>query len=397
MKIISIAIKDLIITFKDRKALALIILMPLVLIFVLGLCLSSMFGNAGYRIKRFDVAITLRDNGEYAKHFVNFLESDEIKKMINLKNMNEAKAMEEVKSGKTAALIVVPEDYSDKVRKGEAVKIKVYEDPGNSLRARIVEGLVSSYAGVASSVEGAIGAAGTLLGEYKVDGNAILPEIMKIANAGGQKITENNVGRKKNLSAMQYYAASMLVMYILFVGMLGIASMIEERENRTLQRLMGTTVSKAAVLGGKLLGLFILGVFDVTILILFTKLFFKVDWGNSIQGIITLSAAMIFGACGFAMMISTIFKTSRSVDTVTPVLIMVMSFIGGSMYPLAGMPQVMQTLSKTMLNNWALRGFLNLMLGDGLKSVVMNSLVLCGFGIVFMILGITRLNLQREQ
>jgi ABC-2 type transport system permease protein len=130
------------------------------------------------------------------------------------------------------------------------------------------------------------------------------------------------------------------------------------------------------------------------ILILFTHFAFGVDWGNSLGGLIVLSLAMIFAACGFGMFIATIFKSSKAVNSMSPAMVMVMAFIGGSMFPLFALPPVLQTVSKITLNNWALRGYMSIMLGDGINSIITPVIVLCVMGTAFLTAGISRLRLN---
>lgn len=395
MRIISIAFKDLLITIKDKKAMAMIVLMPIVLIFVLGMALSSMFSGGGGAIKQFDVALVNKDGGEYAESFKEFLNSEDIKKMVNVIEMDYAEAETKVKKGEIPALILLPEDYSRSVKEGIQAKIQIYKDPGSELKGQVIEGLVKSYTSVGSSVKGAVAAADSVFKEYNLDSSMMIPQVMKVVNdSTTSELKESKEENLQNISSMQYYSAAMLVMYILFVGMLGTASIIEEREQKTLLRLMGTTVSKTTILTGKLLGLFILGVLDVSVLILFTKFIFKVNWGSSTLGIIILSAAMIFAASGFAMFIAALFKSSKAVDSATPAIVMIMSFMGGSMFPLMAMPSILQNISKITLNNWALRGYISLMTDGTISSIITPTLVLGAIGIIFLTVGISRLKLQ---
>lgn len=395
MRILSIAFKDLLITLKDRKALALILLMPIALIFVLGMGLSSMFKQNGVEIKKFDVAFVNRDNGEIADHFKEFMESEEIKKMIALKEIDENEAMKMVKKGDLAALIVLPMNFSDNIKKGLDTKIEIYEDPGSPMRGKIVESLIKSFAGLTSSIQSSVEAVDPVFKQYNLDGSMILPYVMKsLENTSDVEFNQRNLEKSNSLSAMEYYSAAMLVMFILFVASVGTTSIIEERENKTLLRLMSTTLSKGTILAGKLLGLIFLGIFDVSALIIFTRFAYGVNWGSSPSGLILLSLSMIFAASGFAMFIATIFKTSKSVFAVSPAVIMVMSALGGSMFPILAMPPVLQTISKVTLNNWALRGYLSLMMDGTVNSVTTPVIVLFAIGAVFLTVGISRLRLN---
>jgi len=395
MKLLSIAWKDFMVYVTDRRSIALIVLMPIILILVLGVCLSTVFSNGGMSIDNFEVAVVDKDKDQFATQFIDFLKSEDIKKLVTVIQIPEDEARDRVSRGKIPAMIVLPEGYSKAIHEDREAKIELYLDPGDAFRGKIVEGLVKSYSGVLAAVHGANDAADTVFKDYGLNGNLITPAVMKtISEIDGTGLAENTVQKKQSLSAMQYYSAGILVMYILFVGMLGTISVIEEREQKTLLRLMSTTVSRGVILSGKLLGLYFLGVFDVMVLIIFTKFAFGVDWGSSIPGLVVLSGAMIFAACGLAMLIASLMKSARAVGAINPVIVMLLSMLGGSMIPLFVMPPVMQILSKITLNNWALNGYISLMFHSGFQSIITPALVLCAMGSVFLTVGIMRLKLN---
>lgn len=393
MKILHISFKDLLITLKDKKSIALIILMPIVLIFVLGLGLSNVFNKTtSVTINKFDVAVADKDNGKYSAEFKDLLKSKEMSKMMNLKTMSEVSAKDKVKNDQLPVLIVIPKGYSKNIEAGEKANIEIYYDPASNLDAKTVESFVKSYTSTVSSIQAAAYASNGQLKNYKLDGRMILSKLVSQTEEKTSKLSESSLKAKDKLSAMQYYSAAMLAMYILFVGSLGTSSMLQEREDGTFNKLFTTTTSKFEILSGKVFGVFFLGIFDVVILIAFTKLIFNVSWGNSLPGLIVLSLAMIFAACGFSIFLSLIFKTSKSVSLTSAVIIMIMAFIGGSMYPLSQMPAIMQNASKSMLNNWALRGYLSLMMGGNFGSIVIPSIVLLVIGILLLLCGTLKFN-----
>ena len=384
MKIIYIGFKDLLITLRDKKALALLILMPIALIFVLGLGLNNAF-NSSTEIEKFDVAISDYDNGQYAKEFKDFLKSKEIKKIISLKEMKESTAKEKVKSGKLPVLLVIPKGYSESIEKGQKANIEIFKDAGSEFKGKMVESFVKSYTGAVSSIQCAVDASGKELSKYKLRGEMILPKLLETTKTEAYK--EKSLTADNNITSMQYYSAAMLAMYILFVASMGTTYMIAEREEGTLNKLLSTKVSRRDIILGKSLGTFFIGVFDTVILILFTKYVFNVNWGNSLTGLIIISLCTIFSACGFAMFMAVILKTTKAVNSASSDIIMIMSFLGGSMYPLYQMPDAMQKMSKFMMNNWALRGYLGLMTKGGLNSIVEPSIILVIIGTVLLIAG----------
>lgn len=395
MKIWSIALKDLHVILKDKQALALIILMPIVLILVLGLSLNSMFSGSEAKMEAIEVGFVDLDGSDDSKSIKSFLESDSLSSYIHVTEMKEQEALERVKNGDLASAVIVPENYSSNIEDGGRTQIRLYEDKGNALESSIVGSIMNNYAGMSSAMLAAADAAGSLLTEYTIPGESIIPALMESVSYSESVVSEGNItGDSKGLSAIQYYSAAVVSMYILFVGMLGTTSIIEEREDQTLRRLLTTKAGKAEILTGKFVGLTILGIMDVAILILFTKYVFRVEWGNSLAGLIVLSLAMTFAASGLAMLLATLFKTSKTADIVNPAVIMLMAFVGGNMMPIYDMHPVLQNAANMLLNNWALKGYLNLMVNNGFSSIITPSIVLCSMGVVFLSLGISRLKLQ---
>lgn len=186
----------------------------------------------------------------------------------------------------------------------------------------------------------------------------------------------------------------MVAMYILFVGMIGTSSIIEERENNTLMRLLTTKASRTDIVLGKFLGIFLIGIMDIAIIILFSKFVFGVTWGNSFGGLLLLSSMLFFAASGLALMIATFFKSSKAVNTLNPVIIMIMGFVGGNMIPVYEMNINFQKVGNFLLNSWGMREYLNLMINNGLKSILLPSIVLFAMGVFFLLIGIPRLRLQ---
>lgn len=393
MKFLDIALKDLMITLKNKRTVIMFIIMPLTLITVLGMALSSVFSDNKTSIKSFDIAIADEDGGSYGKQFKAFLASDNIKKIINVKDLSYNEALAKVKKGDIPVLIKIPKGYSDAITKGGSMNLEIYKDPGEDLDGKIVESLVESYTKASSSVSGAVKAAYPVFEAQGLNSSVLIPKLMASLEASNSSLKESSIS-SNSLSAIQYYSAAMLVMYILFVAMTGTSSIIEEREQKTLLRLMGSSAKRSTIISGKILGFFFIGVFEVLVIILFTKFLFKVDWGSSLPAVALISASMLLASCGIAITIATIFKSSRAVEAFSSPFVMIISFVGGSMFPIYTMPDTMQKIAKLAPNNWALRGYLDVMQGGGINSALTPALVLCSIGIVLLIFGTIKLKLN---
>lgn len=395
MNIISIALKDLKILLKDKRAMALVVLMPIVIIWILGLSLQSLFDDNKANIGKNEIALVDYDNTDESKKIKSFLESDTVSEYIKLVNYDEDEAKEKVKSGDLTALIIINKGYNKVFTNDGEAKITLYKDKGNEVGGSVIQSIINKYSEENSNLLLSGEAADSEFEKYSLPGEMVIQGIIDSIDLEKETVKDDGINDSgKGLSAMQYYSAAMVCMYIMFVGMVGSSSIAEERENNTLKRLLTTKATKTTIVVGKFLGIFLLGLLDNLILILFTKFVYNVNWGNDIIGLILLSVSMTFAASGLAMLIATLFKNSRTIDMVNPVIILVISFIGGNMIPLYEMSEKLRQFSKILFNNWALRGYLNLMVDNRYTAVLPNCGVLVIIGVILLSIGINRLNIE---
>ena len=74
---------------------------------------------------------------------------------------------------------------------------------------------------------------------------------------------------------LAYFAPGMALMFLMYTVSYGGRSILAERSQGTLPRLLVSPTSNAQFLGGKVLGVFLMGVAQVGILILASAMFFK--------------------------------------------------------------------------------------------------------------------------
>jgi len=166
-------------------------------------------------------------------------------------------------------------------------------------------------------------------------------------------------------------------------------SILAERSQGTLPRLLVSPTSTAQVLGGKVLGIFFTGVAQVGILILASSVFFGVKWGDA-AGLIVLILAVVFGATGWAMLLTALARTPAQVGTIGSALMLIFGILGGSFVNLEQMPSLVLLLSKITPNAWGLDGFTTLALGGTLTNLMepITALLIMGavlFGIAVVL------------
>ena len=398
MKLLAIALKDTKILIRDRMALLVLLAMPLTIIAILGMALGSLWSGET-AINKFDIAVVDYDQGNVSKLFIDdILGSKDMKKILTVTNPGEKKARAAVANGDLAAAIIIPKGFSDAINKGEDARMEVLSDPGQQIRAGVVRSVTESFAvhassvliAVKTSVETLAGSGAVPFGQVGALSKKLAEEAQEDLHDPQVTVVKKTTGGEKSVSAMQYYSAGMGVMFILFGSMFGAFSLLEERRQITLARMMAAPVSRTTILCGKLGGIFLIGLMQFAVIVAATRVLYSVDWGQSVIGVVLLASSTVLAATGMAIFIASVTKTQGSAAGLSQTLIQGMAALGGSMMPLSVMPPAMQGASKFTINYWAITGFNDLMLGNGFEAVLINCLILVGMALVFMALGIAR-------
>ena len=110
--IFQIAMKDLKIVFRDKKALAIMLVMPAVIMFILGNALGPMFEDSN-PIERFTVVVVNKDEGILSQVLINDVFRKHGSDVLNtFLESDEDKANEMLKNKKVSSVVIIPEGFT---------------------------------------------------------------------------------------------------------------------------------------------------------------------------------------------------------------------------------------------------------------------------------------------
>jgi ABC-2 type transport system permease protein len=412
--IFQIAIKDLKIVFRDKKALAIMLVMPAVIMFILGNALGPMFEDSN-PIERFTVVVVNEDEGILSQVLINDVFRKHGSDVLNtFLESDEDKANEMLKNKKVSSVVIIPEGFTRRFFEGYDTNIAVKTQADQQYKASIVKSITdgfcrqvflywaaaSSGVEVLSEVPKEEGILGEKSEEFPPDLNSLMFDMQQKTGEGilefYEDIESNGEGQEKHetVSGMQYYSAAMLVMFILFGASTGTKLMVEERQSNTLGRLLTTGVGKVSLVAGKFLGLLLITFTQAMILIVFTRFSYGVDWGRSIDGVVIITVCAAFSGSGLGMMIGSMAKTSSGAEGLSQLFIQTFTIIGGGMMPLYMMPGFLRVIAKGTLNWWAVNGYYDLMLGSGFTDILPCCGVLVLMGVLYLGIGVARFKTQ---
>jgi ABC-2 type transport system permease protein len=184
----------------------------------------------------------------------------------------------------------------------------------------------------------------------------------------------------KELDTKSFFAAGMAVFFLFFTVQFGVTSLLEERSDGTLARLLAAPITRASILGGKLLTSFALGVISMAVLVVATSLLFGARWGNPL-GVAVLIVAAIASALGIMSLIATLARNAEQAANWQSVTSVVLGLLGGTFFPVSQAPGVLSTLTFFAPQAWFLRGLGDLR-GGSLSVIWVPTGAMLGFAAV---------------
>jgi len=386
-KILTIMWKDVRVLFGDWAAVALIIAGPLVLALGLGLVTGG-FGPAGApAIGRIPVLVVDQDGGQFATALSDLLSSDDLSDLVAAEMLADADAARaRVADGQATAAVIIPPGFSDSFvpdttgQMPAAIAVQVYGDPGAPIGAAVVRGIVEEFAARVDT-----GVAGVRLGlsVLATSGTASPAELAAIGPQMGEQLggdttaatslvrvnrVDATAGGGDDFNPLAYFAPAMALLFLMYAVSLGARTLLAERREGTLPRMLAAPVTSGQVLGGKVGGIFLGGFLQLGALIVLTTLLFQLRWGNPLIVLLLIVAAAL-AATGWALLIAAAAANASQVINLGMAVTLLFGILGGSFVPLDDAWPALDLLSRITPNRWALDGFTALAAGEPAAAV----------------------------
>lgn len=363
-----IAAKDLRQRLRDRSAIMVAVVVPLGLAFVF----NATLGGISTEGVAFRYGVVDEDRSEISAVFVDeVLPAVEEGGAIRVRSVpSDAEGRRSVEVGDLDALLVVPAGFGAAVEGSGAAEIRVVGDVDEPTAAQVARSIASTFVADLNAVRVAVA---TVADPHATD-PAELDALVERAVAVPTPVDVVDVtATTKELDVTTYYAAGMAVFFLFFTVQFGVASLLDERKDGTLSRLLAAPIGRSAILGGKLLTSFVIGTLSMTTLIVATSLLLGADWGDWI-GVALLVLSGVLAATGVMSIVATLAKTSEQAGNWQSIIAVVLGMLGGVFFPISQAPGFLPTLSLVTPQAWFLRG-LSDMAGDTGWTVVLPAVL----------------------
>ena len=384
-----IAGKDLKERLRDRSALMVAFLVPLGLAFIFNLTLGGLSTGG----TAFTFVVVYADRSEVSRLFSEqVLGQVEAGGAIEVREAeSEQAARQLVEDGEAAAAFVVPAGFGVAVQGTAGAELRVIGDVDEPTGSQVARSIARRFTADLDAVRLSVG---TVLGaEAGAVDQSELQALSERAAAIANPVEVVDVtATTKELDITTYYAAGMAVFFLFFTVQFGVASLLDERKDGTLSRLLAAPIRRASILGGKLVTSFVLGVVSMTTLIVATSLLLGARWGSPL-GVALLVLSGVLAAMGVTALVATLAKTAEQAGNWQAIIAVVLGMLGGVFFPISQVSGALSKLSLLTPQAWFMRGLSDLA-GGGDWSVVLPS-VLAMLAFAAVLGGIAMLRLDR--
>jgi ABC-2 type transport system permease protein len=422
MKLLDIALKDLLRSFRNAMFLVFGLLLPLLtaglFYFAFG---GSTSDGGGFELPQTQVIVVNLDqaSGDFsAGEILLDILREAIPGLLHVSETGDwTAARQSVDRQEAAVAILIPAEFSTTTLSLEgASTIEIFRDPTLTMGPDIVSTLVRGFVDALAGSRIAASTTHTQLSAHGIDLDARQIEEVAIQYAGwistvtgpGSRQTDQNVaaslfhllpaskGDQESSNAMAsmlgQIMAGMMVFYVFFTGAATAQSILQEEEAGTLPRLFTTPTSQVAILGGKFTAAFALLTAQVFVLVLVSSLAFAIDWGPP-RAVALVTAGLVILASSFGIFITSFLKDTRQSGIIYGGVMTVMGMVGMIGVFTAGAastPLAVRQAALLVPQGWAIRGWQLLLDGADIPQVLLTVSVMLAAGAVFFAIGVLR-------
>ncbi len=375
---------------RDRAAFVLAFIVPVVFFYVFASIFGGSYSRAATR--QIPVAVVDEDATPNSRRFVDALKRDKGLRVLDVKTLpggrtspipDAATAEKMVREGDVSLALIVPKGFGSAPIRfgpgGDAPKLSILADTSDPIAPQVLSGLLQKVA--MTSMPDVLAQTGIDQverwgGDLTPEQRARLEKNVASLRGAGEPAGDGSaaglvpveirdvLGERKKNPTVAVFAAGLGVMFLLFSAAGAGGALIEEVESGTLDRILSTRVTMTQLLLGKLLYLSCVAVAQLTVMFLWGELFFGLELHRHIPGFIVMAVVTALASSAFGLVLAAIARTRMQLVALSNLLILVMSALGGSMFPRYLLSETVQKIGLVTLNAWAIDGFMKVFWRD---------------------------------
>ena len=367
-----IVVKEFLQTFRDARMRAMIIIAPIFQLIIFGFAIST-------EIVRTRTVVIDRDNTSYSRNLLSTIFSThEFVFLKKVQDLKEAKRL--IEKGEARVILYIPYGFERTIKRGSAPELMVLIDGTESNSAITINGYINNIVNrwwqkIAKKE----------IFDFKVSA-IVLP------NVESEPRLWYNPELKSSHFMIPGITGFILVITTMIMTAMGIT---REYETGTMEQIFVTPVKPVELIIGKTLPFVLVGLLDVTLIIVFARIIFALPVRGSLALFFLLTFGFLLSMIGIGIFVSTISKTQEQAMLTAFFIILPFILLSGFFFSIRSMPLPAQLF--TYIN--PLRYFIEsargiFLKGTGISAHWKNVLILYIFGFAILLLSTKRFRKQ---
>ena len=418
MKILDIALKDLLRSFRSLFAVGMMVVAPILITALMYFAFGGLSSGTSdlpavkVGIVNLDVPPAGAPAGVAISSSLHDMFFDESVKswLTAIDYADESAARAAVDSQEIGVAVIIPEGLTETMLSAQgSADILIVQDPSLTIAPVIVRSMVSS---LLEGVSGGGTAFRVISQRLQANGQSLdpagLPALLEAYStwyADFQRDLFNNpdkaalvvlapsAGAEAQADPLSSMVGSIfvgqMVFFAFYTGAYAMMSILREEEEGTLARLFTTPTDRTSILSGKFVAVFLTVVLQGLVLMSVAHFAFNVTWGEPAAVALTL-VGQVIAAAGLGVLLISYTKTTKQAGPMLGGVLTTLGMLSGLFTLNINMPEAFMRISYLTPQGWVMRGWTLTLAGLPATEVLLPFTIMALMGIVMFAIGAVR-------
>ena len=416
MKIMDIALKDMLRNFRSTFAIGMMFFVPLLITGLIYLAFGGGGSGEHPAMAATHVLVVNQDtppagSPDFSSLLLQLLNDPSVANLLQAAPAaSEADAVAAVNAQNAGVAVIVPPGFAQAILSGAGrPEVRILQDPTLTVSPQIVRNMVRMLVDGASGARIALqtsqqrsaalglspeNSSGALLQAYQNWYTGFQSSLYQNAQSAvvTQAPTQTGSSPSQGIDMQHVLAmilSGMAIFFGFYTGAFSMMSILKEDEEGTLARIFSTPTSRTSILAGKFLAVLLMVTVQGVVMILAGIVLFKVNWGNPLVVLLAL-VGEVLAATSLGVLLISLIKNTRQAGPVLGGGLSVLGMFGGLMtVAVTGMPPIFDTLGLFTPQGWVLRSWKLTLAGAAPAEMLLPLAVLVAMSLVMFAVGAT--------
>jgi ABC-2 type transport system permease protein len=324
-RLLAVARKEVIQILRDARSLGIVIVMPVTLMLLFGY-------GVNLDLKGMPVYVYDQEGSQQSQDLLKHFQASEYFHLVRVVTGYPAltRALDD---GSAKMGIVIPWDFSQRLRDGRPVQIQALVDASDDNSASVLMGYAQAVVQGYSTE--------TQLNWLGARGLSVQPAAVSV---------ETRTWYNEDLESSAFIIPGVLALVMSVIGaFLTSLTIAREWERGTMEQLISTPVSAMEIMLGKLTPYFVLGIFDTIIGALIAIYWFQVPFRGSFATLMVASAMFMIVVLSLGFFISVLAKSQFAASQIALLITFLPAFLlSGFLFAIEQMPVPLQWITRIL-------------------------------------------------